>query len=207
GVITRAVFRLHPLPRSTRSFSISTAHAEETQKLVLAVQDSKLAHTSLQSHFSNEGTPVSEILFEGTEAGLAAQETQLRRLCGSASVKEATTSIWNAREELWGFSEADMTAIAKISILPTDLARTVGEVEHAARLHLLRWRVLVYATGIGWVRLVGKPAALKDALQLLRDELESNGGSLVALHRPARMPAFETWGDAGEIGRASWRGR
>src|SRR5712664_4232229 len=38
GVITRAVFRLHPLPRNVRSFSISTVNAEETQKLVLAVQ-------------------------------------------------------------------------------------------------------------------------------------------------------------------------
>ncbi len=198
GVITRAVFRLHPLPRNTRSFSISTARAEEAQKLVLAIQDSKLAHTSLQSHFSNEGTPVSDILFEGTEAGLAAQETQLRKLCGSASVREATTAIWNAREELWRFSDADTTAIAKISILPTDLARTTGEVERAAQLHQLRWRALVYATGIGWVRLEGKPAALKDALQLLRDKLESNSGSLVALHRPAKMPAFETWGDAGD---------
>jgi len=198
GVITRAVFRLHPLPRNTKPFSISTTHVEETQKLVLAIQDSKLAHTFLQSRFSNEDAPVSEILFEGTEAGLAAQETQLRKLGGSASIVEASTSIWNAREELWGFSDADTTAIAKISILPTDLARTTGEVERAAQLHQLRWRALVYATGIGWIRLEGKPAALKDALQLLRDELESNGGSLVALHRPDKMPAFETWGDAGD---------
>src|SRR5437762_7956527 len=78
GVITRAVFRLHPLPLNSRSFSVSTANAEETQKLVLAVQDSKLAHAFLQSHFSDEKPPASDILFEGTEAGLAAQETQLR---------------------------------------------------------------------------------------------------------------------------------
>src|SRR5712692_8269779 len=77
GVITRAVFRLHPLPLNSHSFSISTVNAVETQKLVLAVQDSKLAHTFLQSHFSNDATPVSDILFEGTEAGLSAQETQL----------------------------------------------------------------------------------------------------------------------------------
>jgi len=56
GVVTRAVFRLHPLPLSSHSFSISTVNAEETQKLVLAVQDSKLAHTFLQSHFSDEKT-------------------------------------------------------------------------------------------------------------------------------------------------------
>jgi glycolate oxidase FAD binding subunit len=198
GVITRAVFRLHPLPRNTRSFSISTVRAEETQKFVLSVQDSKLAHTFLQSHFSNESAPVSDILFEGTEAGLAAQETQLRNLSGPSSATEASTSTWNAREELWGFSDSSATAIAKISILPEDLARTMGGVERAALLHQLGWRALVYATGIGWIRLEGKPAALKNALQLLRVELQSHGGSLVALHRPDKMSAFDTWGDAGD---------
>ena len=83
-------------------------------------------------------------------------------------------------------------------MLPADLARTMGGVAHAAQLHQLGWRGLVYATGIGWIRLEGKPAALKNALQLLRVEMESHGGSLVALHRPDKMPAFETWGDAGD---------
>src|SRR6267142_3606367 len=92
GVITRAVFRLHPLPLNSHSFSISTVNAEETQKFVLAVQDSKLAHTFLQSHFSDEKPPASDILFEGTEAGLAAQEAQLRNLAAPASVSEASNS-------------------------------------------------------------------------------------------------------------------
>ncbi len=85
GVITRAVFRLHPLPRNTRSFSISTADGVTMQQFVLAVQNSKLAHTSLQSHFSSDASPVSDILFEGTEAGLAAQEVQLRKLSALAT--------------------------------------------------------------------------------------------------------------------------
>jgi glycolate oxidase FAD binding subunit len=198
GVITSAVFRLHPLPKNTRSFSISTARAEETQKLVLAAQDSKLAHTFLQSHFSNESAPIFDILFEGTEAGIAAQETQLRQLSAPAIVTDSSTSTWGAREELWNFSDPDTTAIAKISILPADLARKMGGVEHAAKLHQLGWRALVYATGIGWIRLEGKPAALKNALQLLRVEMETHGGSLVALHRPDKMQVFETWGDAGD---------
>src|SRR5438874_6633682 len=86
GVITRAVFRLHPLPRNTRSFSVAAASAEEAKRFVVAVQDSKLAHTSLQCHFSDDTSPVSDILFYGTEAGLAAQETQLRDLAAPAAV-------------------------------------------------------------------------------------------------------------------------
>src|SRR5437016_5088162 len=54
GIITRAVFRLHPLPLNSRSFSVATANAEEAQQIILAIQDSKLAHVALQSQFSAE---------------------------------------------------------------------------------------------------------------------------------------------------------
>src|SRR5712692_7055808 len=198
GVITRAVFRVHPLPLSARSFSVSNMNAEETQKFVLTVQDSKLAHASLQSHFSDEKPPASDILFEGTEAGLAAQETQLRNLARPASVSGASTSSWTAREELWAVSDPASTAIAKISILPANMARAMKLVERTANAHQLRWRALLYAMGIGWLRLEGKPGALRGALQELRGELEGQDGSLVALHRPDKMPAFDVWGTAGD---------
>lgn len=198
GVITRAVFRLYPLPLNSRAFTVSAADAGETQKFVLAVQDSKLAHAFLQSHFWDETSPVSDILFEGTEAGLAAQETQLRVLAGPAGVSEASTSTWTAREELWALSDPQSTAIAKISILPSNVARTMELVHRAAKAHQLHWRALMYATGIGWLRLEGKPAALRAALQVLRDELEGQNCSLVALHRPEKMPPFDAWGNAGD---------
>src|SRR5437879_11547004 len=63
GVITRAVFRLHPLPRNTRSFSAATANAEEAQRFVLAVQDSKLAHKFIKSYFFADASTVLDILF------------------------------------------------------------------------------------------------------------------------------------------------
>src|SRR6266700_5019779 len=198
GVITRAVFRLHPLPRNTRSFSISTADGVTMQQFVLAVQNSKLAHTSLQSHFSSDASPVSDILFEGTEAGLAAQEVQLRKLSALASFSEASTARWTAREELWAFSDSAGTAMAKISILPTNLARTMELVKRAASEHQLRWKSLVYATGLGWLRLEGEAGSLCGALQKLRGELQGQSGSLVALHRPEKMPAFDAWGNAGD---------
>src|SRR6266581_866977 len=198
GVITRAVFRLHPLPRSTRSFSISTANAEAAQRFVLAIQDSKLAHAFLQTHFADDTPPVSDILFEGTEAGLAAQEAQLRSLAAPADVSKASTSTWTAREQLWTFSDRKSTAIAKISILPANLARTMKLVEHVANGQQVRWRALMYATGLGWLRLEGKPGSLRGALQSLRGELEGQHGSLVALYRPDKMPAFDAWGTAGD---------
>src|SRR4029077_20352456 len=49
GVITRAVFRLHPLPHNLRSFTFETRDPTYANRVMLAVQDSKLAHTGLQA--------------------------------------------------------------------------------------------------------------------------------------------------------------
>ncbi len=198
GVITRAVFRLHPLPRNTVSLSIPTSHVDETQRFVHAVQDSKLAHAALQSRFSGETQPISDILFEGTEVGIDAEETQLRNLSGLASPSKTPASVWTARQDLWGFSDPESAAIAKVSILPANLARVIGLFERTANGSQLRWRVLVYATGIGWLHLEGAVEPLHRALGLLRRELEGQGGSLVLLHRPEKMPEFDAWGNAGD---------
>ncbi len=56
----------------------------------------------------------------------------------------------------------------------------------------------MYATGLGWLRLEGEAGSLCGALQKLRGELQGQGGSLVALHRPEKMPAFDAWGNAGD---------
>ncbi|HET8923692.1 MAG TPA: FAD-binding oxidoreductase [Candidatus Acidoferrum sp.] len=218
GVITRAVFRLHPLPRNARSFSISTATPEDTQHLVLAIQDSKLAHTALQSRFSNKTQPVSDILFEGTEAGLAAQESQLRTLAAPAIITLAPASTWGAREALWSSSDpiapaslpststrpvpsaslAAPFAIAKISILPASMARTIDLLSQAAGENRLCWKALLHATGIAWLRLEGQTEALRATLEVLREQLERREGSLVVLHCPSEMPLFDAWGTPGD---------
>jgi glycolate dehydrogenase FAD-binding subunit len=210
GVITRAVFRLHPLPRQARSFTISTANPEDTQKLVLAIQDSKLAHTALQSHFSAETPPSIDILFEGTEAGLDAQASHLRTLCPSARISEASSDVWNARQDLWSFSdpaaavaqgaspEAFSFAIAKVSTLPADLARTIELFRRATNSSRVRWKSLTYATGLGWLRLEGPAENLRRALTTLRAGLEKMGASLAALHHPANMQTFDAWGSPGD---------
>jgi glycolate dehydrogenase FAD-binding subunit len=198
GVITRAVFRLHPLPHYSRSFTTSLANPEETQKLVLAIQDSKLAHVALQTHFCLEAPPSIDIRFEGTEAGLGAQATRLRSLCKSAQISEVSSSIWSARQDLWSFSKPEETAIAKISILPTDLAHTIELISRAADPSHLTWKSLMYATGLGWLRFEGPSDNLHRALTTLRANVEKTGSSLVVLYRPSTLQAFDAWGTSGD---------
>jgi FAD/FMN-containing dehydrogenase len=208
------VFRLHPLPRHSRSFTLSVTNPREAQKIILAIQDSKLAHVALQSHFSAEASPVIDILFEGTEAGLDAQASRLRGFCDSAKCSLArvhpepptvtnakawsSRNPWNARQDLWSFSNPSENVIAKISVLPADLARAVELIRTVAESSGFNWKLLLYATGLGWLRGEGPAGNLRRALTTLRAELEKIGGSLVVLHIPANIEAFDAWGSPGD---------
>jgi glycolate oxidase FAD binding subunit len=198
GVITRAVFRLHPLPRNARSFSIRAKEAEEARRLIDAIQNSKLAHTALQARFENAAAPLVDILFEGNEVGLDAQEAHLKELALTASVTEASPEIWNAREDLWSLAKPESAAIAKISILPAEMDKSATAIAKSAKVRQLRCKTVLQATGLGFLKLEGDRANLRLSLQDLREQFESNAGSLVALHQPSGMAPIDAWGNAGD---------
>ncbi|HMD08481.1 MAG TPA: FAD-binding oxidoreductase [Candidatus Acidoferrum sp.] len=198
AVITRAVFRLHPLPRNSKTLSISGCNLEETQRLILTVQDSKLAHTALQARIAQDVEPVVDILFEGTEAGIAAQEAQLRELARPATATDAPFAVWASSQELWDSANSTPVAVAKIVTLPASFARTVETVQRAASSRKTHWKLTMQATGIGWLRLDAAPENLHAVLSDLRFELEAGGGSLAVLHLPSDMQRIDAWGKPGD---------
>jgi glycolate oxidase FAD binding subunit len=199
GVITRAFFRLHPLPRETRTISCVTAGAREAQQLVTAIQNSKLAHSALQICCGAKMQPRIDVLFEGTEAGLTAQVEQVKSIMGSAAISDAGGDVWNARQEICsaGKQGKGEVAVAKFATLPAQMAETIETIARlaAAEVH---WSVVAQATGIGWVRPQGKASTIDSVLRELRAGSERAGGSLVVAHRAAGMSAFDAWGNAGD---------
>ena len=179
GVITQATFRLHPLPRHTRTLTIAPGEREKAQALLAAIESSKLAHAALQLRFAGGRQAQMDILFEGTEAGIAAQEVRLRELAQTAVVAEAAADVWQSRERL-----AESPAVAKVSVLPSRIAATIEAME---RMALGDWSAVFQATGIGWV-------ALEAPLEKLRARVESEAGSLAIL----RGPRADAWGDPGD---------
>jgi glycolate oxidase FAD binding subunit len=205
GVITRAVFRLHPLPQNSLHLTILASDLHETQRIILAIQNSKLAHAALQARVWAEAPPEVNILFEGTEAGIAAQRTDLTKLMGTAKMKECSPDVWKVRQELWPLSSGSAmqtgfptSAIVKISILPSTVALTVQRISQATNPQHFGWRAVLQATGIGWLRLDGQPDAVHEALQGLRTDLEAAGGSLVALEHSEDLAPFDAWGQPGD---------
>ena len=197
GVITRAVFRLHPLCHESLTLTFSAARIEEMQDKVLAVQDSQLAHTAFQIQCASGRAPEADILFEATPAGLLAQQAKLQDVLGGLPLRKSEAECWLAKQHLWDAWEADC-AIAKITTLPTNFAEMVRAFEEAARLRNLKWKTVLQATGIGWLRLDGAAASLTAALEQSRSHLEARGGSLVLLHRTANMDSFDAWGSPGD---------
>jgi glycolate oxidase FAD binding subunit len=199
GIITCAVFRLHPLPKATRTISCLARDVPEAQRFLLAIQDSKLAHSALQVRCVAGAPPQVDILFEGVEAGLNAQAEQLKSIVAPALLTDPGPVVWKARRELYSAakgSEAN-SALAKICVLPAGIGDAVGAVISASEGRV-RCNAVVQATGIGCVHLEGEPEAIGFILKSLRTELESTGGSLAIAHRPATMTPLDAWGEPGD---------
>jgi len=130
--------------------------------------------------------------------GLDAQEAHLKELAETASVTVASPDIWNARQDLWSFTKPESAAVVKISILPAEMDKSATAIAKSAKVRQLRFKTVLQATGIGFLKLEGDPANLRFSLQDLREQFESNAGSLVVLHRPAGMAPIDAWGNAGD---------
>jgi glycolate oxidase FAD binding subunit len=197
GVITRAVFRLHPLPRSAKTFSFTAENSPAMQQHILTIQDSQLAHTALQIRCASGELPTADILFEATDAGLTAQESHLRKLLGSIRVEQSSENGWNARQDLWN-SPTNNSVQAKLSMLPTNIAKTLDSLKTLGASRKANWRIVVQATGIGMLCLEAEPAQLSTAVEELRTEVQSRSGALVVLRRPPEIYSLDAWGNAGD---------
>jgi len=198
GVITRAVFRLHPLCPTTSSLTFAPSNWEEMQKLLHSIQDSKLAHTAFQIRAASGSPPQADILFEATEAGLAAQTEHLRRLLGSASVTDSSsTQVWQARQTLFS-SLNEHSVIAKFSVLPSDIAKAMQWIAGVFSSKHSSWHAVIQATGLGWLRFDVDASSLDKGLRAVREQFERASGSFVLAPRPAFLYTFDAWGNPGD---------
>jgi glycolate oxidase FAD binding subunit len=136
-----------------------------------------------------------DVQFEGTAAGLAAQEDHVHQIVGTANASTDVASAWGARERLWDWRDG---AIARLSVLPADVATTLVHLAELGRRHGATWQAVMQATGLGLVRLDGAGKALRDVLLAMRQRAEADGGSLVVLRQPAGGEPLDAWGNAGD---------
>jgi glycolate oxidase FAD binding subunit len=198
GIITQAIFRLHPIPRESRSLSFSTPDNAAMNALVLAILDSKLVPTGLQVRAAGSSLPEIDLRFEGTAAGCDAQVDQAVRLAAGARQVGAQADVWNAPATLW--NGAEPSVVCKFTLLPASMGTFFDKVREVAERAQLQWRLAAQAVGAGFLRLEGADAAVFfSAIVELRQGLEARGGSLVVLRCPLEVKSkLDVWGSSGD---------
>ena len=191
GVIVQAIFRLHPLPRESRSLSFSGT-PESLNQLLLAIQASKLTPTGLQLRAA-AGSAQLDIRFDGTAPGIQAQVKQVEQIAGSLVPSDAPVDVWASHQSIW--DGVPPALVAKFNVLPTSFAAVCAHVQRVAGAQSLAWRVVVQSVGTGYARLEGDEQALRTALLTLRDEVAKMGGTMVALGCPVAVKrGLDVWG-------------
>ena len=140
GVIVSATFRLHPLPKNTRTVTAAVADLGAMQRLLSKILDAQLVPAAVQARVG-PGAPHIDVLFEGTEEGIQVQVERLREM---APLTESSDEVWTR-----------LDAVAKISVLPAKIAETLEGLEGYA---------VVEATGIGWLQ-AGRLAELREKIE------------------------------------------
>lgn len=196
GIITRAVFRLHPLPQESKTLSYSFLNREKANEFMLAIADSVVVPTGLQMRSGAAGDVTVDVRLDGIAAGIAAQSETVCTLAGNVTPFVGNVNPWQAREQLWNSNSS--ASICKLSMLPTQLSATAEFIREALSDNA-DWTLLMYSTGLAWLQLDAIDCAqIADFIASIRTFLAPTGGTAVVLKAPLLLrQRVDVWGTAG----------
>lgn len=200
GVITRAVFRLHPLPWMASTMTSVTCEASQSRRLFAQILDSQLAYSALQVRTPDIGKPqvFFDILFEGTQEGMDAQITHLQSQAAPLTFSPSDDTIWHARQHLHSRVLGEkFSAVLKVSACPADLFPALMNLTTMANT-LVHVRAVIQATGIGTILFSGREKEVLHLASVFRKRMEQAGGSLVSLSPALLAEGFDAWGNSSD---------
>jgi glycolate oxidase FAD binding subunit len=180
GVVTSVNFRLHSVPRSAQSFTVSATAVEPVGRVMLAMLHAQLSTVAIQLRGGVDGFDV-DIQLASLPEVLETQAGALGVLAQGEGVRllAAANEVWRARQR-----QLDADVVCKGTMLPSEIAR------FAERVRGLGGESVTQAGGI---MIAGFPVAAAGQLMELRRELEDAGGSLMVLKQPAET-RLDCWG-------------
>jgi len=180
GVLAEATFRVHPLPRASRTLTFAFTDVGAANRFILDVLASSLVPAALQLRYDPSAPPRVDVLLEGIEAGVDAQSASLLKLASAARAEESSANTWASGETL--FSPAAATsAVLKCSVLPSQI-HVVGDALGAS---FASFRSVTQATGIGLVRVAeASLAALMASSAHFASAVREAGGTVTILDAP-----------------------
>jgi glycolate oxidase FAD binding subunit len=186
GVITEAVFRLHPLPEASRWITVPAADATLAAAGIAAIRGSQHDPVALEVDRAAPGGPVTvAIAVEGVAGGIGARTDAVAGLLGSAAGTAAT--VTEQPPDWWGRAPCPPQGpAATVTCEPTGLADLLGTAPGALR----------GSAGAGVL-----VAGLEDGdrlgaeLKQLREIAHRYGGNTVLRCAPAhRRIGLDVWG-------------
>ena len=193
GVITRAAFRLHPIPVDTASYSITVGSAGEASKLVLAILGSYVIYTALQVRTERADQLTLDVKFEGIPESLQDQREKLAQLAGGYEIMPSSKDVWDARRQL--FTGADNSVICKCSVLPAQIGSLCDGIFRQVDATDTKAAIVAQGTGLAEVRLDAGLLSLTKAVAGLRSEVDRLHGTMVVEQCPLAMKeSLDVWG-------------
>jgi glycolate oxidase FAD binding subunit len=180
GVVTSVNFRLHSIPRSAQSFTVSATSVEPVGRVMLAMLHAQLSTVAIQLRCGVDGFDL-DIQLASLPEVLETQAGALEILAHGEGlrVRAAADEVWNARQR-----QLSADVVCKGTMLPSEIARFVERVRGLGGESV---------TQAGGVMIAGFPAAAAGQLMELRRELEEASGSLMVLKQPAESE-LDCWG-------------
>ena len=174
AIITKATFRLHPIPQARRTLAFSCP-AAQIFPFVLALREAQLEPSSITAHLNGADSRI-EVTFEGFSAGVDAQCER----CTSLVIPSVAEARGASEREVEGQRKCRL----KATFPPTEFARVAAEVDAA----------LVYPS----LGVIFFDAEDLEQTKRLRAFFESLGGTLVVHEMPPEWRGkIDAWGTAG----------
>ena len=187
AVITRAVFRLHPLPAARALVSVEADPVGGVHDLVHAVVHSQLVPAAVEVDQDGDGPASVQVLLEGTEGGVAARTRALVALLGDdAQVGQDVPHGWGAPPF------PDGGTGMRLTFALSGLGAVLGALAAAGAATGLRPAVRGSAgSGVLMVGLAAdaEPGAVAEVLARVRAVCGEHGGAAVVLTAPPHVEA------------------
>lgn len=214
AVVTRATFRLVPLPPTAITVEATWPGepSEGTRRLAeaaLALAAQPLTPTAVELDVPS---PRLLLRFESTPAGADRQASAAVAFCAAAGLRadriedDRQPAIWRDRAtRIWGASRTcnEEHAVVRVSVLPTDVVAMLDVVGLEAATHHVQWRASGHAVlGVFYLALDGPDQAQAAVTTAVRQAVEARRGHAVVLAASAGVKRLvDPWGDPGNAFR------
>jgi glycolate oxidase FAD binding subunit len=217
GIIVEANFKLQPLPIAERTLLLTYKDAEDAMHTTTTMIDSLLIPGAIELIDANAASDMTDFFglhlptsgytlavnFEGSQVSITRQIDEARLIARQNNALLGDELEGADQERFWNAVRGHMkgTVTCKVSILASQVASYLRQIQHVCQHHALEAAVVAHAgNGILYIELRPGDATprLVEAITTLRMHAQEARGSLVVACAPVDLKRrLDIWGEPG----------